>query len=457
MLGPGANRRGAQATPRAGDRGRAVPGCDAAGRGGIVCPQAPRAAVEPDHRMMTARALGPATLALIAGLLAGHPAGAQQPAQPQQPPTREVTVQNETDLTLRELYLAQPGAADRGPDRLGADVVAPGATLRLRLGRTRDCLFDVTAIYQGGSEEQRRRVDICRAPRLVFGDPTMPTLEAAVANRSQVVLRELYVVRAGGDAAARDAAGWGPDRLGAAVINPGAGFALRLRTRDCTFDLRAVYADDQVELRTGVELCQARGIAFDRSAIPRAPARRIVLANRHLAPVQGVYLSPVTEHDWGPERLGGAPLPAGEDTTVEMEGGCEADLRILFANGAAEERRALDVCQMTRIVLRPGWVVAEALDEEGPVVALPAEPLTGLVRLRNAGRLPIVEIYTGPPGGARGEDRLGADTLPVGATIEIEPADPDACEADLIAVFRDGREVVQPGLDLCSGEEIELQ
>lgn len=189
----------------------------------------------------------------------------------------------------------------------------------------------------------------------------------------------------------------------------------------------------------------------------RVETRRVLLANRHLAPVEAAYLSPVTDPDWGPERLGGRALAAGEDVTIEMAGGCEADLRIVFPNGGAEERRALDVCETARIVLRPGWVVADVLDEEGPVPGESAAPSPGALRLRNAGPLPVVEIYTGPPGGARGEDRLGADTLPVGGMIELEPAEPEGCAADLVAVFRDGREAVEAGVDLCAGEEIEVR
>jgi hypothetical protein len=173
--------------------------------------------------------------------------------------------------------------------------------------------------------------------------------------------------------------------------------------------------------------------------------------------VQEAYLSASSDSNWGPDRLGTAILPAGEDATVAIEGGCEADLRIVFPNGAAEERRSVNICDTPRIVLRPGWVLAERLDEEGEVVPAPAAPSPGALRLRNAGRLPIVEIYTGRPGGPRGEDRLGADILPAGEVMDIEPPDPDACAADLVAVFRDGREVSRPGVDLCAGEETEIR
>jgi hypothetical protein len=397
---------------------------------------------------------------MVAGALVAHvptAAQAQQPPRPQQqpqPPQREVTVQNETDLVLRELYIAPPAAREPGPDRLGQDTVAPGATYRAQLGRTADCVFDVTAVFADDSRQQRPRVDVCRNPRLVFGDPATPTLEVAVANRSQVVLRELYALPSGTD----PGRGWGPDRLGASVIEPGASFAMRLRTRDCTFDLRAVYADEREEVRRALDLCRMRELAFDRTGIPRPEARSVILANRHLSTVQEVYLSPSNETNWGPDRLGTDILQAGDDATVAMEGGCEADLRIVFPSGAAEERRAVNICETTRIVLRPGWVLAERLDEEGPVEP-PAPPAASpnALRLRNAGRLPIVELYAFRPGEPRGEDRLGADILPIGEAVDIEPPDPDACLSDLVVVFRDGREVARSGVDLCAGEEMEVR
>jgi hypothetical protein len=396
-----------------------------------------------------------AGLAILAGLLLAGPAPAQQP----QPPNRDVTVQNETDQLIRELYLAAPGAADRGPDRLGAETVAPGGNLRLRLGRTRDCAFDVTAVFADGSEEVRRRQDICRNPRLVFGDPAIPWREVAVANRSNVLLRELYASRAAsGDASPRGPEAWGPDRLGAEVIEAGAEFRLRLRSRDCVFDLRAVYADEREEVKERQDLCANRAVAFDRSGIPRGPRRTAILANRHLATVQEIYVSPSAESDWGPDRLGNRTLPIGEDSTAEWDGACEVDIRIVFPNGGAEERRELDACENPRIVLRPGWVLAEQVGGEGPVQAQESERAAPAgLRLRNAGPLPIIEVYAAPPGAPRGEDRLGADILPVGETLEVSPPDANACAADLVVLFRDGREVSRPGVDLCSGEELEIR
>jgi len=182
--------------------------------------------------------------------------------------------------------------------------------------------------------------------------------------------------------------------------------------------------------------------------------QRVQLVNRTLATVREVYLARPAA-GWGEDRLGAAVLEPGEEAEIELAGGCEADLRIVYPGGAAEERRGIDLCAHPRIVLRPGWVLAETLDEDPAAPIMPGGG--GVLRLRNLGPLPIVEIYAHPPGAPRGEDRLGADILPIGAEIEIEPDDASECEVDLVAVFRDGREVTRRGVDLCGEEEIELR
>ncbi|NGM23154.1 hypothetical protein G3576_24285 [Roseomonas stagni] len=390
-------------------------------------------------------------LAVIGLAIAGGAMAQQQPAQ--QAPNREITLQNETDLVLQNFYLFAPNSQDRGQDRLGRDTVPQGATFRLRLGRIQNCTWDTVAIFQDGSEDVRRRVDICRTQRLIYGDPALPTLEAEIANRSDTVLRELYAAPARPEPRAEDA--WGPDRLGAGVIDANATFRLRMRTRDCAFDLRAVYADDREEVKQGLDLCANRTVAFDRSGIPRPPTQSVALVNRHLATVQEVYVSPSSDSDWGPDRLGAATLPQGQETVVQMEGGCEADIRIVFPNGGAEEAREVNICEQPRIVLAPGWVVQRI--EETPAPATTPTPSPGSFRLRNAGPLPVVEVYAGAPGAPRGTDRLGADVVPVGDAVDLPGLEGGVCTGDLVVVFRDGREVSRPGIDLCRGEEIEVR
>ena len=70
-------------------------------------------------------------------------------------PLREATIRNETDTTLYQVFAMPPGTEGRGPDRLGENVIEPGRELRIRLGRTRDCVFDVTAVFEDGEETTR--------------------------------------------------------------------------------------------------------------------------------------------------------------------------------------------------------------------------------------------------------------------------------------------------------------
>lgn len=367
-------------------------------------------------------------------------------------PRREVEVANDTDTDLRQLYLWPSGGRDPGPDRLGALIVPAGESARIRLRGTTAaaCVLDLRAVFADGSEEARSRLDLCRNPRLGFGDPGLPVREVPVLNRARRAIRELYAVpRAGVEAAARQGGGWGQDRLGEAMLEPRATFRLGVRGRGCAFDLRAVYEDGREEVRRGLDLCVVQGVVFGERPSADAPPRRVTLVNLHRRAVRQAFLSPAEAEDWGEDALGGAALPGGarREVTMEEGGGCRADLRIVFDTGAAEERRGIDLCAIVAIVLRPGWTVEESLG--------------GGIRLRNAAGEPVVALHADPPGTPRGVDRLGGAVLGPGEGLDLAPpADlpEDArCRADLTAVFRDGRELRLPALDLCAGEEVILR
>jgi hypothetical protein len=383
-------------------------------------------------------------------------------------PLREAVVENATDMTIRELYAApvapprrgganRDAAADRGTDRLGAEVVAPEATFTLRLGRTRDCVYDVTAVFEDDSVEERRAIDLCRRARVTFGDPSLPRREVEVANSSGHVMRSLFAATAPIPAGeSRPADRWGADRLGGVTVEAGDSFRLRLRGRACTADLRAVYDDDTAEEKRDVDICATGARAlFDGSGIPRQPERAFTLVNRHGAAVEEVYASAIDESDWGDDKLSGTALERGGRHEVVLNGDCEIDLRIVFGNGGAEERRGVDICATSLIVLRPGWTLAEKLDQN-PGALEPSPPREGSVRLRNAARAPIVELYVHPADAPRGTDRLGATVLGHNETLDFQPPAEVGCTATLSVVFRDGQEIDRPGFDLCSGTEVTL-
>jgi len=166
-----------------------------------------------------------------------------------------------------------------------------------------------------------------------------------VANRSSRVLRELYAVAL----TSESSSDWGADRLGAAVLNPGQSFLLRIRNPACRVRLRAVFADNRAEERPDVEICGGQEIVFSL-------ARRVTLIHGHLRSVREVYLSAVTEADWGANLLGERPMAAGERREIATDSGCQADLRIVYDNGNAEEARNVDICARAEITIRRGWV-----------------------------------------------------------------------------------------------------
>jgi len=259
--------------------------------------------------------------------------------------TRAVEVVNNTDAELMQLFLARPNRL--GPDRLGADrlgaATIPGSdSFNLRLRGERECEFEARAIFRGATGETRQNVNLCTSPRIVFGDASVPLREVNVTNRTSRVLRELYATAGAGD--------WGADRLGATTLNPGQSFLLRIRQPACRVRMRAVFADNGAEERADVEICEGQPVVF-------APARRVILLHAHGRPVRELYLSGVREADWGANLLGERPLTRDERRELALDTPCEADLRIVFDNGNAEEARNINICTRAEITLRPGWVL----------------------------------------------------------------------------------------------------
>ena len=252
--------------------------------------------------------------------------------------TRAIEVVNNSDAELMQLFLARPGVV--GPDRLGAATVPGSDSFNLRLRGETECRFEARAVFRGAQAETRQQVDLCASPRIVFGDASIPLREVTIANRTRRVLRELYATVEGD---------WGADRLGATVLNPGQSFLLRIRNPACRVRLRAVFADNQAEERADVEICGGETIAF-------APGRMVTLVHAHGRAVREVYLSGVQDSDWGENQLGDQPLATGQRRELATDIPCEADLRIVFDNGNAEEARNINICTRAEITLRPGWV-----------------------------------------------------------------------------------------------------
>jgi hypothetical protein len=99
---------------------------------------------------------------------------------------------------------------------------------------------------------------------------------------------------------------------------------------------------------------QAAAITNAPHAIPAtAGDPSFVVINRGRQVLQDVFASPAGEQNWGPDRLGGNSLRPGGRAKVQLPGGeCRYDLRFVWLNGQAQERRGVDLCAVTELPVR---------------------------------------------------------------------------------------------------------
>lgn len=67
--------------------------------------------------------------------------------------------------------------------------------------------------------------------------------------------------------------------------------------------------------------------------------------------INEIYVSSAAANAWGPDRLGERTLGTGASTVVRLPPGqCVNDVRIVYANGTATERRRVNTCSITDMV-----------------------------------------------------------------------------------------------------------
>lgn len=181
--------------------------------------------------------------------------------------------------------------------------------------------------------------------------------EVTVANRTAASITQVYVSPSNTDA-------WGDDRLGEAILEPGRTLRLRLgRLRDCAFDLLVIYEDASREERTAHNLCRVRQVAFDGKArswptFVSLQLRELTLTNQSARAIQQVFVSSADATQWGEDLLPQA-ISVGDTGRVTFRGACTVDIRVVFENRAAEERRGIDLCRRATLSIEPGWTTRD--------------------------------------------------------------------------------------------------
>ena len=276
--------------------------------------------------------------------------------------------------------------------------------------------------------------------------------EVVIANRAT---RPVFQVRV----SPAEADQWGDDRLGEAIIPAGGSHRVRLgRTADCLFDVQVLYDDLSREELRAVDLCRSRNVTFDGSAAihpadPFATAHLVGLVNHSGRPIRQVFITAASADQWGDDLVPGGGIPPGEARDLSYRGGCIADVRVVFDNRSAEERRNVDICVATPLLIRPGWTT----DEAPPVLAVGGANEITLLNLTGLTVTELVlypESATDPPE----DDVLGNTVLPAGAQLVV--AFQRGKECRFIARISHGGDrgiVVQRGIDLCLGPKVTLE
>ena len=277
-----------------------------------------------------------------------------------------------------------------------------------------------------------------------------PTL--ALTNKSGTVIDELYV-------SSTRSTGWGEDRLGDGRIVRNGTFRLRLAD-GCMYDLQVVYDDKRTEERMRVNLCRTPAQTFTASeahAVPVIPSHDFALDNHSTRTIVGLSLAESTdtagEEDWGSNLLS-ASLPPGQQARATRTGDCQVAVRVLFDNGSAEQRHAVDVCTGDKVVtVAAGWTTADDLGEPGAPPADPAQLLT----VTNRGPARMTELFLYPDGGPKGDERLGVHVLEPGAEMQIALQRDGVCLFTARGVFAGNvPDQVRTGIDFCPRRTVEM-
>jgi hypothetical protein len=193
---------------------------------------------------------------------------------------------------------------------------------------------------------------------LLIGVTTAGTAQAQnrfwLENQSGVTIREAYV-------SASRVNFWGPDILGATVLPAGQRVWVTPSFGDCVLDVRVVYMDGRAEERRNVNACGLSRIVFGGGAgagatLGAAPGGNPAfnLRNGTGFVIREVYASSARVSTWGPDRLGANILQPGQSVFIPLpgSGGCRTDIRVVFMNGAAQERRNVDTCAIGTLTWR---------------------------------------------------------------------------------------------------------
>ncbi|MGG5888474.1 hypothetical protein ACLF3G_15170 [Falsiroseomonas sp. HC035] len=169
------------------------------------------------------------------------------------------------------------------------------------------------------------------------------------------------------------------------------------------------------------------------------------LVNRSGQVIREIYVSPTDERYWGADLLQAEVLPNGRSFAVRLPpaSGCRQDVRVVYADGRPEERRAQDTCRIAQMVFGTNAAPTPGTTQ-GPGGS--ENPSFNLV---NHGALNITAVHVSPVEmDSWGSNRLGEQRLAPGQHLRVRLRSGE-CENDIRIVWADGRSEERRRIDTC--------
>jgi len=166
----------------------------------------------------------------------------------------------------------------------------------------------------------------------------------------------------------------------------------------------------------------------------------VFISNQSSQTIENIYMSPVGNDKWGDDRLGDKTLLAGGRFRVDpgTRRGCVYDVRVIYADKQAEERRNQNLCEIEEIAFGGPAEIDTAID------------------IVNGSSLMIHFLYISPTGsGNWGRDWLGEETaMKPGSRGTVNPGKDSGCNFDLRVVYENKQQEEKRNQNLCSLTEI---
>lgn len=276
-------------------------------------------------------------------------------AMAQRGPDPSFELINNTPRGIDQLYANPVNAREWGHDRLGSEPVPPGGRHVVRLDPRGGCRQDLRVVYRDGAVQDLRDIDTCATRQLVLGPQpgagTAPPPGYAQQGYGQQGYGQQGYGQQGSDQQGYPQQGYPPGYAPPDYASPG------YPARDYPPQgygqqgyAQPGYPQPGYPQATapqppyGQQGYAQQGYAGAQPGPGGRPAA-VRLDNRGSRPIVLAFVSPAGQPDWGEDRLMGRPVsPRSSQTLPLPPGSCLYDVKIVYADGAAQESRGVDLC-----------------------------------------------------------------------------------------------------------------